>query len=169
MSTDTDIETLIQSKNLNAPRVTKESIEEIIRGEGYFLAVEGLDFGPRSLVSLAPGTDTRFFRQAMSLLTICVLYLENGFTVIGESACASPENFDAEVGRKAARTNAVNKLWPLEGYRLKQRLYEEKTKGSTLVLNVNDALSEAQLAQLKETFRALPATQRDNIVREFST
>ena len=60
-----------------------------------------------------------------ALLTFCVLVLRNGFTVTGESACASPENFDAEIGRKIARANAVNKLWPLMGYALKERLAAE--------------------------------------------
>lgn len=58
----------------------------------------------------------------MGLLTFCVLVLANGFTVNGESACASPENFDAEIGRKIARANAVTKIWPLMGYALKERL-----------------------------------------------
>ena len=58
----------------------------------------------------------------LGLLTFCVLVLNNGFTVTGESACASPENFDAEAGRIAARRNAENKIWPLMGYELKCRL-----------------------------------------------
>jgi len=49
--------------------------------------------------------------------------LQNGFTVTGESACASPENFDAEIGRKIARENARNKLCMLVGYLLKNRLF----------------------------------------------
>lgn len=61
--------------------------------------------------------------DALLLLTFCVLVLRNGFTVTGESACASPENFDADVGRKIARANAVNKVWPLLGYALKDRLH----------------------------------------------
>ncbi|WP_228029098.1 Gp49 family protein, partial [Leptospira borgpetersenii] len=60
----------------------------------------------------------------LKLLTFCVLVLKNGFTVTGESACASPENFDEEIGRKISRQNAVNKIWLLEGYLLKQRLHE---------------------------------------------
>ena len=58
-------------------------------------------------------------------LTICVLTLRNGFTVTGESAAASKENFDEEIGRKIARDNAKNKIWALEGYLLKERLYNE--------------------------------------------
>lgn len=60
--------------------------------------------------------------DALGLLTLCVLVLKNGFTVTGESACASPENFDAELGRKIARQHAVSKIWPLEGYPLRQSL-----------------------------------------------
>lgn len=61
----------------------------------------------------------------LNLLTFCVLVLvlRNGFMVTGESACASPENFDAEVGRKIARANAVNKVWPLLGFRLRDQLH----------------------------------------------
>ena len=59
---------------------------------------------------------------ALGLLTFCVLVLKNGFTVTGESACASPENFDAEIGRKIARQNAVAKIWPLMGYELRSNL-----------------------------------------------
>ena len=58
----------------------------------------------------------------LRLLTFCVLVLRNGFTVTGESACASPENFDAEIGRNIARQNAVSKVWPLMGYALKEHL-----------------------------------------------
>jgi hypothetical protein len=64
--------------------------------------------------------------QSLGLLTFCVLVLKNGFTVTGESACASPENFDAEIGKKIARQNAEQKIWPLMGYELKQRLVEGK-------------------------------------------
>lgn len=73
------------------------------------------------------------------LLTFCVLVLENGFTVTGESACASPENFDAEIGRKIARDNAVNKVWMLEGYLLKQQLHSQS---KLKILTDADALAD---------------------------
>ena len=63
---------------------------------------------------------------ALGLLTLCVLVLRNGFTVTGESACASPENFNAETGRKIARQNAINKIWPLMGYELRSKLHQEQ-------------------------------------------
>lgn len=58
-------------------------------------------------------------------ITTAVLTLENGFTVTGESACADPANFDAELGKKIAIENAYDKIWPLEGYLLKERLFRE--------------------------------------------
>jgi hypothetical protein len=58
----------------------------------------------------------------LGLLTFCVLTLRNGFTVTGESACASPENFNADIGRKIARQNAVGKIWLLMGYELRSKL-----------------------------------------------
>lgn len=58
------------------------------------------------------------------LMTICILDLENGFTVIGKSACASPAIYNKAMGEKLAYDDAFNNVWPLEGYLLKQRLYE---------------------------------------------
>lgn len=99
-----------------APRVTPADIEANITSEFYFTASEG--------VKGASGHNPSSARAgtALGLLTFCVLVLRNGVTVIGESACASPENFDAEIGRKVARTKAVEKIWPLMGYALKERL-----------------------------------------------
>nr|WP_233115725.1 Gp49 family protein [Aggregatibacter actinomycetemcomitans] len=60
----------------------------------------------------------------VGVLTICVLTLQNGFTVTGESACLSLATYDAEIGRKIARNNAEDKVWQLEGYLAKQRMFE---------------------------------------------
>jgi hypothetical protein len=113
------IEKEIQDKGLNAPRVKPTDIDALIIDELYFTAYEasiGQDVSPQERPQVAT--------QAHGLLTFCVLTLRNGFTVTGESACASPANFNAEIGRKVARENARAKIWPLEGYLLKQRLYE---------------------------------------------
>jgi len=110
---DTEIEHEIQAKGLTAPRVTAADIEAEIAVETYFTAANGaIDAGEA-------------YHDALSLLTFCVLVLRNGFTVTGESACASPENFDAELGRKIARQNAVQKVWPLLGFRLRDKLASE--------------------------------------------
>lgn len=116
-----DIEQEIQAKGLTAPRVTPQRIAEVIIGEDYFTAKEGvLGHAYQRMQGLGP------LPESLGLLTFCVLTLRNGFTVTGESACASPENFDPEIGRKIARENAVNKVWMLEGYLLKQALSEPK-------------------------------------------
>ncbi|WP_043617718.1 Gp49 family protein [Chromobacterium violaceum] len=114
--TDSAIENEIQAKGLTAPRVTPADVEAAIRGEHYFTAADGVMHVRREERFVADP------RGPLPLLTFCVLVLRNGFTVTGESACASPENFDAELGRKIARQNAVNKVWPLLGYALKERL-----------------------------------------------
>ena len=117
---DKQIETEIQAKGLTAPRITPDDIEANIKECHYFTALDGVDGHFRGGLE-AYACDGK----ALGLLTFCVLVLKNGFTVTGDSACASPENFDAEVGRKNARENAVNKVWPLMGYELKCRLARE--------------------------------------------
>lgn len=109
----TDIEKEIQGKGLTAPRVTPDDVEENIESEYYFTAAEG-----------CKGTH-HGIHSSLGLLTFCVLVLRNGFTVTGESACASPENFDVVIGRKIARQNAVSKVWPLMGYELRSKLANE--------------------------------------------
>lgn len=101
------IEQEIQEKGLNAPRLTPDHIDAQIISEQYFVF---------------PGTT----------VTICLLTLRNGFTVTGESACASPENFNEEIGRKIAREQARDKIWMLEGYLLKEKLHTgEKFEASS--------------------------------------
>ncbi len=97
MNTEPEIEQEIQSKGLNAPRLTPEKIDATIVDEAYYVF---------------PGTT----------LTVCCLTLRNGYTVVGESAAASPSNFDQALGRKIARQHARAKIWALEGYALREKL-----------------------------------------------
>lgn len=83
-----------------APRLSPQDIEAVIEDE-YF--------------HIVPGTTT----------TLCVLTLCNGFNVTGQSAAASPKNFDEWIGRRVAREDAVRQIWQLEGYLLRQRLFEQ--------------------------------------------
>lgn len=119
--TDETLQAEIDAKAV-APRITPADIEANITGEHYFTAADGFA-GSREFTLEAD--------YPLHLLTFCVLVLRNGFTVTGESACASPENFDAEIGRKVARANAIEKMWPLMGYSLKESLYRlhQLTKG----------------------------------------
>lgn len=123
--TDQSTEQEIQAKGLTAPRITPADIEAAIVSEHYFTAQDGANSPGEDVVQIwHSDSDYGTERIPLSLLTFCVLVLRNGFTVTGESACASPENFDAEIGRKIARQNAAQKIWALEGYLLKQRLHE---------------------------------------------
>ena len=115
---DESVDQDIIRKGLTAPRITPANIEENIASAYYFTAMDG-----NSGNGLRVGDEV-----PLSLLTFCVLVLRNGFTVTGESFCTSSENFDAEIGRKIARANAVNKVWPLMGYELKCRLAEAEAK-----------------------------------------
>lgn len=113
MSIEKKIEQEIQDKGLDAPRLTPDNIDSKIKairyttGDKFDLAYCADDYGT----------------CGSPQLTICILSLENGFTVTGESACASPENFDRIIGQKIAYENARNKIWQLEGYLLKDKLY----------------------------------------------
>jgi len=119
---DNDIEQEIQDKGLTSPRVTLAHVESCIAYEWYLTG----DAIPKVATPvLGPAYLAPLGGEALKCLTLCVLVLKNGFTVTGESSCASPENFDAEVGRKLARENAVRKIWSLEGYLLKERLYND--------------------------------------------
>lgn len=118
---DNQIEQMIQDKGKTAPRITPADIEANIASEHYFTAADGYRAAPAWEPNGHP-FDALPVPPPLELLTFCVLVLRNGFTVTGESACASPENFDAEIGRTIARKNAVAKIWPLMGYHLKQQL-----------------------------------------------
>lgn len=114
---DSGIEQEIQQKGLTAARVTPKDIEDNIASIWYINAGTGVipdDYMPPVPVN-----------HPLRLLTFCVLVLKNGFTVTGESACASPENFDVEVGRKIALENAKQRVWPLMGYELRTKLTKE--------------------------------------------
>ena len=121
---DSAIEQEIKTKGLTALRVTPEDIERNIVSEHYFTAYDGRHgaISNGSYVGREVPKTNDDDLVSLELLTFCVLILRNGFTVTGESACASPENFDAGIGRKIARTNAVNKIWLLMGYALKEKL-----------------------------------------------
>lgn len=148
--TDQAIEQEIQAKGLTAPRITPADIEANIYSEHYFTASHAIngdaDWLSERLLSISWQIEkcgasleltkavtmvsdlrrdinrTTPIHASLRLLTFCVLVLRNGFTVTGESACASPENFDAELGRKIARRNAEAKIWPLMGYELRSKL-----------------------------------------------
>lgn len=111
-----------------APRVTMEDIEANIDGEYYFTARDGVQATLHEQDELTRLTGAH---SALGLLTFCVLVLKNGFTVTGESACASPANFNAEIGRRLARERAIDQIWPLMGYDLRTQLFRAERLKST--------------------------------------
>jgi hypothetical protein len=92
-------------------RVTLASIEASILSEYYFTAGDAVD----ALTSDYP-------HPGLDLLTLCVLVLRNGWTIVGKSACADPANYNVDLGNRLARTDAINQIWPLMGFELKSRL-----------------------------------------------
>lgn len=99
-ATEQALEQKIQDKGLNAPRLTPDLIDAQINSTAFHV-----------------------FKD--SCMTVCCITLQNGFNVIGESACASPENFNTDIGEQIAFKNAREKIWALEGYALKQKLFEQ--------------------------------------------
>lgn len=83
------------------PKITQEDVAAAISSEEYAI------FGGR--------------------LTVCVLTLRNGFLVTGESSCVSAENFNQKLGEQYAKEDAVNKVWQLEGYALRNKLFTTTT------------------------------------------
>jgi hypothetical protein len=105
------IEKEIQAKGKTAPRLTPEHIDAQIVAENWGRASDLFKGSP--------------VPEALKCLTIYVMTLKNGYTIIGKSACASPENYDAELGRKIAREDARRQIWALEGYLLRSTLAGE--------------------------------------------
>ena len=104
----------IQAKANNGPRVTPAALKDEIVSAHFFTAADAVAYnaGGPTVVPDAP----------LKLLTFCILVLRNGFTVHGVSACASPENYNKEIGERIARENAEREIWPLLGFRLRDEL-----------------------------------------------
>lgn len=112
------IEKDIQAAELTAPRVTLDDVEGAIADEVYFTAADGVE----GAAGLSKQINHDRNPESFGLLTFCVLLMRNGFTVTGESACADPANYDKAIGQRIARQNAMEKIWSLLGYQLKDRL-----------------------------------------------
>lgn len=96
MEHEKKIEKEIQEKGLNAPRLSPAGIDAVI-------------------------VDKTFTNLPSGKCVVCEITLKNGFTVRGESACVSPENFDQHIGNEIAFKNARDKVWQLEGYLLQEK------------------------------------------------
>lgn len=101
-----------------APRVKLSDIEAAIKFRFDVNAAEAVGATAGHKVN----GDGSSSMDALRLLSICILVMQNGFTVIGKSAPASPENFNVELGQRFAYDDAVRQLWPLMGFALRDRL-----------------------------------------------
>ena len=99
---DKKIEEVLREKGLNAPRLTPEVVDNAIA--------------------------KKEFHRLTDVLTVCVITMTNGYTVTGESACASPENYDKEIGEDIAFKNARKKIWGLVGFLLVDKLAADENK-----------------------------------------
>ncbi|MEQ1950940.1 Gp49 family protein [Mesorhizobium yinganensis] len=110
-------------------RVTLEKVEASIASEHYFTAADGV-YGHRTMgrcdLGLPDAYQTGPVPKELRLLTFCVLVLQNGYTVHGISACADPNNFNPDIGRRLAKQQAVNQIWPLLGFELRTKLHTQR-------------------------------------------
>lgn len=107
---------------MSGAKVTPDDLNAVIAHEFYFTAGDGATAA--HVLHGANDTSLMSVLDELELLTICVLVLQNGFKLVGISSCVDAANFDAEKGKQLAREDAVNKLWPLLGYQLKERLFQ---------------------------------------------
>lgn len=95
-----------------SPSITLSNVQDCISTVHYFTASQGV---------IGSGQQMQFGSPLLTL-SFCVLVLKNGFTVTGESACVSPDNYNVKTGQDIARANAENKIWPLLAYQLKTKI-----------------------------------------------
>ena len=100
MNIEQHLEQELQARGLTAPRITPDHIDQLLKK-----------------------AQVGFWQPEGTTLTICVIQLPNGFCVTGESAAASLENFQEDIGQELAFKKARDKVWELEGYRLKSELH----------------------------------------------
>jgi hypothetical protein len=98
MNEEQKLEVKLIQKGMVAPRLSPHDIDKVIVGETFTVLPSG---------------------KCM----VCELTLKNGYTVRGESATVSRENFDPEIGKDISRKNAREKIWGLEGYLLQERIH----------------------------------------------
>lgn len=100
-----------------APRVALADIEAQI--------AEQYSFNMAHAIVQTFGEDAAAVRRndhPLQVLTMHVMVMKNGFTVVGRSAPASPANFNVELGKMLAYEDCIRQLWPLMGYALCDKL-----------------------------------------------
>lgn len=138
LSDEAKLELELQEKGKVAPRLTPADIESQILSEHY---MQGSDIVKSDEMVHSDSL------ESLGRMTICILVLRCGFSVIGESSCVSTANFDAEIGKRIARQNALDKVWLLEGYALRKHLHNlpqmvSITPDSSSIEEVKEAMAK---------------------------
>ena len=100
----------IAAAGATAPRITLQAMRDEIAGMNWF------NLGDAACRLGQPDS------EGMHRITLCALTLKNGYVLVGESASASLENYDAEKGRQFAYEDAMSKLGGLMAFRLRDQL-----------------------------------------------
>lgn len=83
---------------------------------------------PRTAVSLNDIQDkvkkTTYTVLPDTTTTVCQLFMENGFVILGTSGCVDPAKFNKALGEKYAYEKAIDKAWELEGYLLAEEIFK---------------------------------------------
>lgn len=118
-----------------AKSITSQDVKDCIKAAYYLNAQEAVDD------ALAPYGMTATFGEDLKVLTLCIVVLKNGFTIVGKSACVNPSIYDEEIGRKLAYADACKQAEPFLGFLRKQDMYEESIFEDA-VMFMNSTLSE---------------------------
>lgn len=149
-----------------APRVTELSLLDNIKAQYCFNVLRVLEDGnkanPDNQIPLVP---------ELGVLTFCVIVLKNGFTVTGQSACADPNNYDADIGNRLAFNDAKNKIWAFMGYALKEEIYLNgdgtfKGRLEREERELSDKLSKLNAFYGTDTFKNLPFEERELMLQQ---
>lgn len=146
-----------------APRVTTDALESNIRGYYCFNVLEVLkaknEVDSENQMPLMP---------ELGVLTFCVIVLQNGFTVTGQSACADPNNYDATIGNRLAYEDAKKKIWQYMGYSLRQEIYlnGDNTFSGRMTREakeLSDKLSKLEFFIQGETYQSLGSEEQQRL------
>ena len=129
-------------------KVTLEGIQAKIKGETYLVLPDGRT-------------------------TLCMLTLENGYTIKGLSACVDAAEFNLDLGRKYALEDAIRQIWPLEGYLLAESLFQKEREkllklGFKPTAQLIGELAAPQVEAMKKTGAWKSKTKRNKIIATYA-
>ena len=64
----------------------------------------------------------QYYQFDGTTVTVCCVTLKNGFTLVGKSACANPDNFERALGESLAFEDARQQCFAFLGFRLRDNM-----------------------------------------------